>query len=1020
MKHLLLCTAIVLAICLDAEARFEKYKWAIENRGEAQTIELDHITTYKVQARAGEDLDIPKNLPTTAKKVIVAVLDTGFDFNHPDLQGQFVRKESECKALDKFLACVKEKERKVCEKEWMTGNNPEVDQDKNGYPMDCHGWSILGSANAAGILGRPDFSDDQGHGTHVAGIIRSVSKNSILLPVQVLGKKPTEPLKPMSIDSVDITPGEKGKEKFKKTLGDLVARGMNYAINSGAEVINFSMGWPASHDSDYLRSVIAEAQRRGIIIVAAAGNDSTRALLRPCAYPGVICVASHGPDGSLSHFSNYGSGVDIAAPGTNILSTYPTDMRPIRFREALGYEYLHGTSQAAPQVAGVVAEMIAQGIPKDEIYPRLILGSRKLKSKLPLLEGAAHDLKEDTASEKAKLEPKFVLSGQIDMQAAMTTTLNPLILPTEKDKKEITWDRKSSVLKVSYSFKNFTTTIPSSELQVSASYFNADPNVVRPQISGLRWSSNKALWEKNEVRDLEITFVINDTTNLDQSRIVSDLDVALEFKTKKFNYRIVKEAEVTVPIGAESQIAGFETLPILSAPQQRVSWIAIDENIDGMPETDYMAVAEEDQKYSFYLMKQRNGKYDLQGSLTKRMGEDLELARIQVLARLPGVGPSNQPLYAIGILIDRSENQKTSSLELLIVDSQLKVQRQYSLSSEKVQLPTRIYWQRCGGELCPSWFGLGYDPARKRGLRDRWENPDNREKPKSRLYYMSTDGKLNAIEKMDGYEVIDLLNPSIEQKMMGRLPLLLAQNQGPTQKPSYLYDFKLADLENGVPKEASASRNLQGIQRNLLDTRVDEVLSLDQGSRNFQGTFWFANGPDRTQRITMLNQFGPSVELLEQILPAARGTVDSTLRVRAAFAGRDHSGAFSFSNSEVQFHDLKSGQLIAKSLERYTFFPDALFTAAQFPVVIADSQNSRELIPALFTTEESGLNRGVKIKAALRNQNGELTEIASPAKLRFKTSIGCKPLSTPVTNLDGVPAFDYFCGNKIIRAPLIY
>lgn len=1020
MKHLLLCAAIVLAVCLDAEARFEQYRWALGNKGEPQTIELDHITTYRVQARAGEDLRIPKNLPLKAKKVIVAVLDTGFDFDHPAFKGRVVRKESECRALEKFLACVQEKDRKECEKTWMTGNNPEVDQDKNGYPMDCHGWSVLGSVNAAGILGRPDFADDQGHGTHVAGIVNSVAKNIEILPVQVLGKKPTEPLKPMSTDGVDITPPEKGKEKFKKNLGDLVARAMNYAINSGAEVVNFSMGWPATQDSEYLRSVIAEAQRRGIMVVAAAGNDSTRALLRPCAYPGVICVGSHGPDGSLSHFSNYGSGVDVAAPGTNILSTYPLGFRPVRFREAIGYEYLHGTSQASPQVAGVVAEMIAQGIPKDEIYPRLILGSRKLKEKLPLLEGAAHDLKEDTTLEKAILEPKFVLSGQVDFQAAMNVTLHPLILPADKEKKEITWNRTTPLLKVTFPFKNYTTAIALSDLQVEARYFNAHPNVVRPQIASVRWLNDNSVWHKNEVRDLEITLAITDTANIDQSRIISDLDIALEFKTKAFTYRIVKEAEITVPIAENSTIAGLQTLVIHNPPQQRVTWIAIDENIDGEAETDYMAVAEEDKKYFFHLMKNKNGQYDFQGTLKKNMGDDLELARIQILARLPGLAPSNQPLYAIGILIDRSEVEKTSSLELFVVDSQMKIQQQYSMTSEKVQLPTRIYWQRCSTGLCPTWFGLGYDPKRKRGLRDRWENPENREKPKSRLYYMTADGKLNALSEMDSYEIIDLLNPSSDQKVMGRLPLLLAKNQGSTQKQSYLYDFKLADVENEKLTETPASRNLQGVQKNLLDTRVDEVLGLDLNSNDFQGTFWFAQGPGRTQRLTVLNQFGPQVELLEQILPAARGTVDSALRVRAAYAGRDSVGAFSFSNSEVQYHDLRSGKIIAKSLERYTFFPDALFTAAQFPMTVADSQKPGSLIPALFTTEESGLNRGVKIKAALRDRNGELTEIASPAKLRYKTSVGCKPLATPVHTLDGVPAFDYFCGNKIIRAPLIY
>ena len=80
-----------------------------------------------------------------------------------------------------------------------------------------------------------------------------------------------------------------GKKIF--VTGGARGIGMNYAIASGAEVVNFSLGWPQGHDSKYLREVIGEAHRRGVFVVAAAGNDSTRALLRPCAYPGVICVA---------------------------------------------------------------------------------------------------------------------------------------------------------------------------------------------------------------------------------------------------------------------------------------------------------------------------------------------------------------------------------------------------------------------------------------------------------------------------------------------------------------------------------------------------------------------------------------------------------------------------------------------------------------------------------------------------------------------------------------------------------
>ena len=75
-----------------------KLQWVLKNTGENKSLELDHITTYRVQGRAGEDLKIPASLKKSPKKVIVAILDTGIDHTHPDLKNVLVRKDSECKA----------------------------------------------------------------------------------------------------------------------------------------------------------------------------------------------------------------------------------------------------------------------------------------------------------------------------------------------------------------------------------------------------------------------------------------------------------------------------------------------------------------------------------------------------------------------------------------------------------------------------------------------------------------------------------------------------------------------------------------------------------------------------------------------------------------------------------------------------------------------------------------------------------------------------------------------------------
>jgi hypothetical protein len=1029
MRYLTLYSALVASLSLQA-AEFSKLQWGVKNSGDPQTIELDHISNYKVQARPGEDISLPAPF-LAPKKIMVAILDTGVDHTHPALKAALHRNESECRAFDKYKLCLAaEKANKdQCDKKWFDLNNPEVDQDHNGYPMDCSGWTVLGDVNKAGIRGSPEFSDDQGHGTHVAGIVAAsggvigVSQNVEILPVQVLGQKPSEPMKPLS---VDITPIEAGKEQYYSSLGDIVARGMNYAINSGAKVINFSLGWPETNDSKYLRDVIAEAQSRGIIIVAAAGNDSTKALLRPCAYPGVICVASHGPDGSLSHFSNYGTGVDLAAPGTNILSTYPLDNRPVRFRNSQGYEYLHGTSQASPFVTGMVAEMLARGIPAAEVYPRLILGSRSVKAKLPLLTGPINDLRPDSSNpESALIEAKYLLGGLADLSQSLKVKPQPFIVPSSKEKQEILWDRKTDQIQMKFKFKNLWQAAQMNEVSLNLQFVKPDPRAIRPMIESFGWEPAGTGWKTLEEKTLVVSLRINDSRVASESQIPSELDLLVALTVNKQTRKLVLESEILVPIGPQTIAdAEYEVIPFNL--KERISFLNVDEKLDGISRQDYIGKAGEGPNQQYILIKQNstaaNSPYEEVGRLKINVGDEAEILREQVVTRL-------QNGYALGLLFDRSdkpegENQD-SSLDVYLLDSKFQRKEKLQVTTKTNQLPTKLYWQAQGSKLRPTWAGLGYDPAKKPSIRDDWENPTHDETPEYRLYFFSAEGKLQAIQKFQDYLITDILEPTPEQMRQGKLPVLLAKNLGNENKVSFLNDFATAEVYDGKFHNLKVLRlrsqgNSTEFYRNLLDTRVDKVFSLEPRPEPTLGTFWFGDGSHSAKRVSLLIPGADfsTYDFLDRNLQALRGTVDATLWVRAAFYSSTRAGVFALTNSELQYHDLRSGKVASRGLERYTFWQDYVFTALQFPLVIGDRKSPQVKIPALYNTEGSGIAKGVKIRMPVYDQRSqELIEIISPARLRFRSSKGCRPLEAPIFQEQGT-SFDYFCGDKIVRVPL--
>ena len=272
------------------------------------------------------------DLETGSENVIVAVVDTGLDYRHPDLAGNLWRNAGE-----------------------IPDNG--IDDDGNGYVDDELGWDFVdGSGGASGEdFETPDNDpmDRHGHGTHVAGIAGAVSNNGIGIAGVAW--------------SCRIMPVRAG---YKTSSGDGVlesddaAQAIVYAAENGAAVINLS--WGDTQKSSLVEDAVRFATERGVLVCAAAGNSNSESPLYPAALDNVSVMAVGSTDNQdkRSSFSNYGDWVHVSAPGTGIYSTYLND----------GYTTMSGTSMATPHIVGLAGLVISRfpGLSPPEIKARIM------------------------------------------------------------------------------------------------------------------------------------------------------------------------------------------------------------------------------------------------------------------------------------------------------------------------------------------------------------------------------------------------------------------------------------------------------------------------------------------------------------------------------------------------------------------------------------------------------------------------------------------------------------------------
>jgi subtilisin family serine protease len=279
-----------------------------------------HITNNS----AGIKLPQAWDMNTGDTSTVIAILDTGLDWSHPDIAGNAWHNPGEIP-------------------------NNGTDDDANGFVDDIYGWDCGRNDNDP----RPEVYVEGGidvgfHGTHCGGIASAVTNNSVGVAgagwnCKLMGLKLTGGADPFSVASVTMA--------------------FNYAINNGADVVSMSFGGNFS-DFGFMQTLVNDANAAGVICVAAAGNNNTSAIMYPAGLDHVISVGATNSSNQRASFSTYGNWVDVAAPGEHIWSTimsnYEVDfltgllfMLNYEWDGENPYMYCDGTSMACPLVAGV-------------------------------------------------------------------------------------------------------------------------------------------------------------------------------------------------------------------------------------------------------------------------------------------------------------------------------------------------------------------------------------------------------------------------------------------------------------------------------------------------------------------------------------------------------------------------------------------------------------------------------------------------------------------------------------------
>lgn len=871
------------------------YQWGLENQGQTLIKEKDDIHNVPLKGVIGKDIGWTSLVKQPLKRrPIIAVLDSGVDLKHPELQGNLWKNTAEC------------------------GKDSSRDNDGNQLAGDCDGWNFTEEINskAAKIP-----SDVDGHGTHIAGII--AAKNNDKGMVGVLPDALIMPIKVMrDSNSSSSVPSS---ESF--------ARGIIYAVDNGADVINMSLGWPRSMETKMLRDAVYYALGNGVPIVAAAGNNNSSEPLYPCAYDGVICVGATTVSGDFAQFSNFGGHVDVLAPGDNILGLNPTLLEPEIFSVS-GHELRSGTSQATPFVSALVGALKANndGITIDEIFARLYANGTINNGK------------------------KYILGSELSWSKLNKEVTAPVVRPVFKNLKQIVINGDAEDSAFRLTIRNFglkTTDIKVSVKSLSKGILAGQEEITISELAQGQYkevSIPVSVQDFNAESSAKLEVTVNGETFYTEVPVLRDLRNSANFKKESFVFKDKK-----LPVGVNRGVIQ----PLISTLE-----------VYGINKTHQFFMKRFDRNSEFMeltLFTQENNSYvqhedfitvpNAVGLVNfKRVDLNLDGKMdyfVQSLAERDG------KKFFVFSFYDENLNDLWKGLQHVELEIDVAVASLNDVHFIKMNIA------KYGTMMLPAYFTEGAIPKRDQKITS-WDRYDTTKK--MRLYFLAPENNKLVIKALthnvweeslkaelglkwsDDILVEQLLPVSTQDANNGSLRLMIAAGKG-NKRSLFILAFN-----NGTAK-----LGLKLPQLVLQTEEVDPLLKLSSNGLENDGEVYF-NVYDRSRakivKTKNQSQNGEYVLKREVFGDLIAGHI-------ASF--ESSNGSFSVLQTKEELVSVSNNKSIsARAKLRYSFLSQKLLTEMYFPVsYLRDGKSS----PALYVDSTAITGDRVNL---LEEQNGEL------------------------------------------------